>query len=62
MIVQMKAVEKYFPVVLLYKVVQSFVSADCDNSTKSQDAVLCSGVIYYTAQDGPSFGVSTEKS
>ena len=56
---QMKANEKYFPVVLfivLYKVVLTFESMDeilkCDHSNESYQEVLSCGAVYYTVQGG----------
>ena len=57
--IQMKATEQYFPVVLfimLYKVVLTFLSVDeilkCDQSNESYWVVLFCGTIYYNAQGG----------
>ena len=53
-LIQMKAIEQYFPVVLfimLYKVVLTFESVDeilkCDHSNESYRAVLSCGAVYY---------------
>ena len=58
-IVQMKATEQYFPVVLfimLYKVILTFESVDeilwCYHSIESYWAVLSCGTVYYAAQGG----------
>ena len=58
-IIQMKATEQYFPVVLfimLYKVILTFVSVDenlkCDHSNESHWAVLSCGAVYYAVQGG----------
>ena len=55
-IIQMKATEKYFPVVLfimLYKVILTFASLDeilrCHHSSKSFKAVLSRGTVCFTA-------------
>jgi len=52
-IIQMKAIEQYFPVVMfimLYKVVLAFDSVDeilkCDHSNESYWAVLSCGTVY----------------
>ena len=62
--IQMKAIEKYFPVVLfimLYKVVLSFDFVDeilkCDHSNESYWAVLSCGTVYYAVQGGSIFWV-----
>ena len=56
---QMKATEKYFPVVLffmLYKVVLTFESVDelqkCDHSNESFVAILFFSAVYYALQHG----------
>jgi len=61
-IIQMKAIEQYFPVVLfivLYKVVLTFGSVDeilkCDHSNESYRAVLSCGAVYCAVQGGSSF-------
>ena len=61
-IIQMKAAEQYFAVVLsimLYKVVLTFESEDeilwCDHSDESYRAVLSCGTIYYAVQGGSIF-------
>jgi len=61
-IIQVKATEQYFPVVLfikLYKVVLSFESGDeilkCDHSNESYWAVLSCGAVYYAVKGGSSF-------
>ena len=58
----MKAIEKYFPVVLfimLYKVVLTFESADeifkYDHSNEGYWAVLSCGAVYYAVQGGSAF-------
>ena len=60
----MKAIERYFHVVLfimLYKVVLTFKSVDetlvCDHSNESYGAVLSCGTVYYAVQGGSSFQV-----
>ena len=60
--IQMKAIERYFPVVLfimLYKVVVTFESVDeilkCDHSNESYWAVLSCGTVYYAVQGGSNF-------
>ena len=60
--IQMKATEKYFPVVLfivLHKVVLTFESVDeilkCDHSNESYGAVLSCGIVYYAVQGGSIF-------
>ena len=60
--IQMKATDKYFPVVLfimLYKVVLTFESADeilkCDHSNESYSAILSCGTVYYAVQGGSNF-------
>ena len=62
--IQMKAIERYFHVVLfimLYKVVLTFKSVDetlvCDHSNESYGAVLSCGTVYYAVQGGSSFQV-----
>ena len=62
MTIQMKATERYFPVVLfimLYKVVLTFASVDeilkCDHSNESYWAVLSCGTVCYAVQGGFSF-------
>ena len=62
--IQMKATEKYFPVVLfiaLHKVVLTFESVDeilkCDHSNESYWEVLSCGTVYYVVQDGSNFWV-----
>ena len=62
--IQMKATEKYFPVVLfitLYKVVLTFESVDeilwCDHSNESYRAVLSCGTVYYAVRGGSNFRV-----
>ena len=62
--IQMKATEKYFPVVLfimLYKVVLTFESVDkilwCYHSNESYWAVLSCGTVYYAVQGGSNFWV-----
>ena len=64
MAIQMKATEKYFPVVLfiaLHKVVLTFESVDeilkCDHSNESFWAVLSCGIVYYAVQGGSIFWV-----
>ena len=64
MTIQMKATEKYFPVVLfiaLHKVVLTFESVDeilkCDHSNESFWAVLSCGIVYYAVQGGSIFWV-----
>ena len=58
----MKAVERYFHVVLfimLYKVVRTFKSVYetlvCDHSNESYWAVLSCGTVYYVVQGGSNF-------
>ncbi len=61
----MKAIELYFPVVLLfimlymYMVILNFQSVDktlvCDHSNESYWAVLSCGTVYYAVQGGSSF-------
>jgi len=60
--IQMKAIEQYFHVVLfimLYKVVLTFKSVDetlgCDHSNESYLAVLSCGAVYYAVQGGSNF-------
>ena len=55
--IQIKATEKYFPVVLFimpYKVALTFESVDeilkCDHSNESYWAVLSCGTVYYAVQ------------
>ena len=57
--IQMKATEKYFPVVLFimfHKVVLTFGSVDeilkCDHSNESYWEVLSCGTVYYAVQGG----------
>jgi len=61
-IIQKKATEQYFPVVLfivLYKVVLPFESVDeilrCDYSKESYRAVLSCGAVYCAVQGGSTF-------
>ena len=61
-IIQVKATEQYFPVVLfimLYKMVLTFESVDeilwCDHSNESYWAVLSCGTVYYAVKSGPNF-------
>ena len=63
-IIQMKATEQYFPVVLfimLYKVILTFESVDeilwCDHLNESYWAVLSCGTVYYAVQGGSNFWV-----
>ena len=63
-IIQIKATEQYFPVVLfimLYKVFLTFESVDeilwCDHSNESYWAVLSCGTVYYAVQGGSNFWV-----
>ena len=63
-IIQMKATEQYFPVVLfilLYKVVLTFESVNeilkCDQLNKSYWAVLSCGAVYSDVQGGSNFWV-----
>ena len=63
-IIQMKATEQYFPVVLfimLYKVILTFESVDeilkCDHSNESYWAVLSCAAVYYAVQGGSNFWV-----
>ena len=68
MIIQIKATEKYFPVILfimLYKMVLMFESVDeilkrCDHSNESYWAVLSCDTVYYAVQDGSNFWVGTK--
>ena len=68
-LIQMKATEQYFPVILfimLYKVIQTFKSVDeilkCDHSNESYWAVLFCDVVYYVLQGGSNFKfASTDK-
>ena len=62
MTIQMKAIERYFHVVLfimLSKVVLTFKSLDetllCDHSNESYWAVLSCGTVYYAVQGGSNF-------
>ena len=62
--IQMKATERYFPVVLFimpYKVVLPFESVGeilkCDHSNESYWAVLSCGTVYYAVQGGSNFWV-----
>ena len=62
MIIQMKAVEQYFHVILfimLYKVVVAFMVVDeslvCDHSNESYLAVLSRGTVYHAVQGGSNF-------
>ena len=64
LIIQMKAGEQFFPVVLfimLYKVVLTFESVDeilkCDHSNESYWAVLSCGAVCYAVQRGSNFWV-----
>ena len=57
MTIQMKAIERFSPLVLfmmLYKVVQTFESVEeilkCDHSNESYRAVLSCGAVYYALQ------------
>ena len=61
----MKAIEQYFPVVLLavlYNLVEAFESLDetlkCDHSNESYRAVLSCGAVCFTVQRGSNFSVS----
>ena len=61
-IIQMKATEQYYPVVMfimLYKVVLTFESVDeilkCDHSNESYWAVLSCGTVYYAVQGGSNY-------
>ena len=65
--IQMKATERYFPVVLfimLYKVVLTFESVDevlkCDHSNESYWAILSCGAVYYTVQGSSNFDYVNE--
>ena len=60
--IQMKAIEQYFHVVLfimLYKVVLNFKSVDktlvCDHSNENYLAVLSFGTVYYVVQSSSKF-------
>jgi len=64
LIIQMKAIEQFFHVVLfimLYKVVLTFKSVDeilvCDHINKSYWVVLSCGTVWYAVQDGSNFEV-----
>ena len=59
MVIQLKATEQYFLVVLfikLYKVVLTIESVEeflkCDHSDESNGAVLYCGTVYYAVQGG----------
>ena len=62
MIIQTKAIEQYFHVVMfimLYKVVLTFRSVDetlvCDHSNESYWALLLCDTVYCAVQDGANF-------
>ena len=65
--IQMKATEKFFPVVqfiMLYKMVLTFESVDeilkCDQSNESYRAVLPAGIICFPVSLNKNFGIFRE--